>query len=402
MATRFNPGSKSNNGQLPLPTGYETTQGSVDLYLPPCGVEDVDVALFNLFEKEISPFCGGNDSSPLKKIPVIFAAGEKWSLLKNGRPLRDRNNTLLLPLLTIMRTELAQSPSEEMTARGINQSVGEITVNRRLHKSDRDYQNLINKFFLKDQENLAVSTHVSSSQLTTDRRLGELSDTKDAMNGKLLQPYLNNNIVETIVVPTPQFYTAKYQITIWTQYMQHANQIMEKVITSFLPQVQGWKLETPKGYWFVASVDGGSYALENNFDDMSQQERFIKYSFNVNVPAYFFVSQTPGSPIPIKRYISSPIIKFESLTASPSVVADQDPNSIDDQYELGTDDPTLPMEIHPKRPKLFPRDNLSIFGSNYRVRSASSNGETVYSKNNYSLGDLEIELTNVFPGDSKE
>jgi hypothetical protein len=377
------------------------------------------VALFNLFEKEIAPLCGGGDSTPLKKVPVIFAAGEKWSLLKKGKPLRDRNNTLLLPLITIMRTEVSQMPNEDIAGRGINQNVGEIVVRRRLDKSDRGYQSLINKILLKNQDNVAESSG-SLNRLTTGREIGKLSDTI-GKTGALLTPNLTNNIFETIVVPTPQFYTAKYQVTVWTQYVQHANQIMEKIVTSFLPQGQSWRLDTPKGYWFIASLDGGTFPMETNFEDMSQQERFIKHTFNVNVPAYFFVSDVPGAPIPIKRYVSSPIISFDVKSFSPVEVGNsQQQNS----YVLGSDDPTLPLDtqqnvrkdqreggfrqqkVYPiyqedvvtSQTQIFAEDpavknaSRSALSQNFvRVINTSPSGEVVYS--GASLGDLEIIVT---------
>ena len=340
MATRFKTGAVKNYGQVPLQSGYENSYGSSELFIPSCGLEDVDVALFNLFDKEIAPQFGGTDSTPLSKTPVIFAAGEKWSMLKNGRPLRDRNGSLLLPLITIMRNEVSQDLSADIAGRGINQHVGEIVIRRKLDKSDREYQNLINRILLPNQSNVAVNKSIVGSdhqQVVTNRVIGELSKDIDVVRGALLKPNLSNNVYETIVVPTPQFYTAKYQITVWAQYMQHTNQILERIITSFLPQGQNWKIETPKGYWFIASVDGGSYAMETNFDDMSQQERFLKYTFNVNVPAYFFASTVPGNPVPVKRYVSSPNIKFETLSAE-FKTTDQG------NYELGSDDPTLPFD----------------------------------------------------------
>lgn len=345
MATRFKTGSRQNFGQKPLPTGYENSSGTPDIVIPSCGIEDVDVAMFNLFEKEIAPECGGIGSMPVSKVPVIFAAGEKWALLKRGRPIRDRNNTLLLPLITIMRTDFNQTAAEDITGRGINQQVGEIVIRRRLDKSDRDYQNLINKFLLPNQENLAVNQNSDkvSGQVSTGKKTGSLAFSKARRDGAYLSPHRVNNVYETIVVPTPQFYTIKYQVTVWTQYTQHSNQILEKIISSFLPQGMSWKLDTPKGYWFVAKVDDGSYAVETNFEDMSQQERFIKNTFTVTVPAYFFVSAAPGMPVPVKRYVSSPIVSFESLNEFDDVLEIGE-TKIDSSYVLGSDDPTLPLD----------------------------------------------------------
>lgn len=401
MSTRFKVASKKNYGQSSLPTGYENVAGVPDIVIPSCSIEDVDVAMFNLFDKEISAQCGGIDGGEVKKVPVIFAAGEKWALLKKGRLLRDRNNTLLLPLITIMRNEVNQNISEDVAGRGINQQTGEIVIRRRLDKSDRDYQNLINKFFLHNQEGV-IETQPKI------RKIGSLSDTKVSRDGAYLAPNLLNNVYETIVVPSPQFYTAKYQVTIWTQYTQHANQILEKVFSSLLPQGQSWRLDTKKGYWFVAKMSDGSLSTETNFEDMTQQERYIKHTFEVHVPAYFFATVAPGSPVPVKRYISSTAINFELDIDA----AAEDHQLPEEEYSLGSDDPTLPLDevgnscTHQRstgwrQQKIYPiNDAVSLTNDPaanslprgyVKVKNSTSRGETVYSGT--SLGGLEIKVT---------
>lgn len=426
MATRFKSNSRTRYGQTPLPTGYENTSGTTDVSIPSCGIEDVDAAIFNLFEKEIAPESGGIKGTPVSKVPVIFAAGEKWALLKKGRPLRDRNNTLILPLLTIMRTELNQTSSDDITGRGINQQMGEIVVTRRLDKSDRNYQSLINKLLLPNQDNLAVGSPALTTPdgLSTQRKIGELHGNKWVSDGAYLKQHRLNNIYETLVVPMPQFYTAKYQVTVWSQYTQHANQIVEKIFSSFLPQAQSWRLDTAKGYWFVAKIEDGSLAMETNFEDMSGQERFIKHTFVVVVPAYFFVSSAPGTPVPIKRYVSSPTIRFESTTNESSEMNSFESES---EYVLGSDDPTLPLDlqknnrrdqrtpgwrpqkVYPVVPDTDSPEDLLAYGNDLvlgdeesqrvaasrnqviKTVSVTSKGETVYS--GASLGDLEIVVT---------
>jgi len=339
MTTRFNAQDSNNYGIPGVKSGYDGGVKS-DLSIPPCGIEDVDMALFNLFDKEIDLTVGGQDSAPLKKVPVIFAAGEKWALLKNGKPLRDRTNTLIIPLVTIMRTGLSQSP-DDIVGRGINQQTGEIVVRRRLDKTDRNYQNLVNRLLITNQRNVAVSGSMQTvlNQLTTDRNVGQLSEDDPTRSGAVLLSNSKNNIFETIVVPSPQFYTAAYEVTVWTQYTQHMNQIIEKLMSSFLPQAQSWKLVTPKGYWFIASVDGGSFNIETNFDDMSTAERFIKCNINLKVPAYVWASSAPGIPVPVKRYVSSPTIDF-----SIDVVDIETPEEYSNNVVLGSDDPTLPLD----------------------------------------------------------
>lgn len=341
MPTRFNSNSKPNFDVSGIQSGYGTKSSPTELSIPPCGVEDADEALFNLFDKEI-PFqvsTSDKNRQELKKVPIIFSAAEKWALAKKNRGVRDRNGALILPLITVIRTTIQQDPAEDITGRGINQQTGEITVKRRLDNSDRGYQGLINRLALQHQTNLAVSpTMADDGQLATDRAIGDLADDPTVVEGGLMLSDRKNNIYETIVLPTPQFFTALYEVTFWAQYTVQMFQLVELLIASFLPQGNAWKLDTPKGYWFVATVDSNSYESENNADDMSQEERMIKYKFTVKVPGYILASAVPGAPIPIKRYVSSPVISFDiGINAG-----EQLGSGIDDPF-LGSDDPTLQM-----------------------------------------------------------
>lgn len=344
MTTRFNAIDQVNRGVSGVKSGYDSENKS-DFTIPSCGIEDVDVGLFKLFENEIQPMVGGIDTAEVKKVPVLFAAGEKWALLKRGKPIRDKTNTLILPLVTIMRTSVTQA-REDITGRGINQQTGELFIRRRLDKQDRNYQNLINKFFVINQPNTFVGSEDATltNQAITSRKIGALRNSQEVSSGGLLVTNRRNNVYETLVVPAPHFYTVVYSVTIWTQYTQHMNQIIEKMVASFLPQAQSWKVTTPKGYWFLASVEGGSFPIETNFEDMSTTERYIKCTFSVNVPAYFWALTAPGMPVPVKRYVSSPIIEFKlSQDGLPNPSPDPQEEYLNN-FLVGNEDPTLPMD----------------------------------------------------------
>jgi hypothetical protein len=321
-----------------LPTGYQG-KPAPDVVVPAVGIEDVDRALFKLFNEEIRFIVSGNGVDQ-KRVPVVFFAGEKWALNKRLKALKDRNNTLILPLITAVRTTLTQDPALDITGRGINQQTGEIVINRRLDKSDRAYQGLINRLMLRNQANLAVTpSEVEPGQLSTLGEIGDLEDDPTVQQGGLLLPNRQKNVYETIVIPAPQFFTAKYDVTLWSQYTGHMNQMLEAMISSFLPQGNSWRLDTPQGYWFMASVDGNQYTADTNTDDYSQEERLIRYKLVINVPGYILASGTPGAPVPVRRYISSPTISFQVSTGGSESIGN---DSIDDPF-LGADDPTLPL-----------------------------------------------------------
>ena len=367
MPSRFNSKSKENHGVLPLPTGYPNSDEISNYVIPPVGIEDVDVGIFNLFDKEIPFVVGGSEGQESKKVPVVFAGGEKWALIKKNKPLRDKIGSLILPLITIVRPNITQNSAEDLAGRGINQKTGEITITRKLDKSDRSYQNLINRFFINGQESLAVNEPVSEDgQLYTSNRIGDLRNDDFTMGSSYLTPNRLNNVYETIVIPSPQFYTANYEITIWTQYTHHMNQILETMISSYLPQTQGWRIDTPKGYWFVAIASDETYTAETNFDEMSQDERTIKYKFNVKVPAYILAASAPGIPIPVKRYVSCPNIVFSTVASSEPTGHVDSVNGIVEDPFIGADDPTLPIDD-----RQSPREDQRRTNGNYLFSGAS-------------------------------
>lgn len=332
MTTRFNVKSCG------LRSGYSNPNTTNDFTIPSCGIEDVDKAVFNLFDKEI-PFTV-QSVQELQKVNVIFAAGEKWAVIKNKKSIRDRQGRLILPLITIGRTSITQDKTLDITGRGINQQTGEMIICRRLASDDRNYQNLINRLYIKNQANVATNT---SNKITTTREIGKLFDDVDVKSGAILKTNKKKNIWETITIPTPQFYTAKYEIIIWTQYTTHMNQLLECFVSAQLPQGNAFKIANPNnsGYWFVATVTDNQYDPENNFDDMFEQDRIIKYKFNIEVPAYILATSVPGTPVPVRRYLSATEIEFSLSTDS---TENGSTTTVKDPF-LGMDDPTLPSQI---------------------------------------------------------
>lgn len=342
MPTRYNSNSTPRFGVSGLPSGYGGISAPDALTIPSVGIEDVDVALFSLLDRDIPFNVSVSDRNRLetKRVPVVFGSGEKWAKIKKTRGMRDRNGTLIIPLITVVRTNIQQLSNEDIVGRGINQQTGEIVIKRRLDKSDRGYQNLINRLLVPHQSNLAISPSAADpGQLTTLREQGVLADDPTVQDGGLLMSDRTNNVYETIVVPAPQFFTAMYEVTFWTQYTVQMVQLVEQLISSFLPQGNAWRLDTPKGYWFVATVDSNVYAPDNNDEDTSQEERIIKYKFNIKVPGYIMATGVPGAPVPLKRYVSSPTISFDVGLSTGEV---SDSETVPDPY-LGSDDPTLPM-----------------------------------------------------------
>jgi hypothetical protein len=149
-----------------------------------------------------------------------------------------------------------------------------------------------------------------NSTISTDRNIGENSNDFDIRKGAFLSPKINKNIYEFLVMPQPQFFVAEYEVTIWVQYFEHMNEILDKLMSSyFAPAQRTLKVDTAKGYWFVAYFDG-SYTIEDNADSNAGEETIRKCSISVKIPGYTFASKSPGVPLAIRRYVSAPVVNF--------------------------------------------------------------------------------------------
>jgi hypothetical protein len=298
-----------------------------DYDVPSCTIEDVDRALFELFDKQL-PFTYEYKGS-VRRSPVIFATGERFAVLRRKEPLRDRAGALILPLVSIMRTGVTQAPG---LGAGTNQNVP-LTIKKRLSVKDPLYQQLINKQGLINSDDLASSAAKSTALSgslpgrVATRRLG-YEKTVATLDGEVLAPDLGKNIFEIITLPPPKYYTATYEITFWTQYTTQMNNMLMALMSLYQSYSQRtFKLETSKGYWFVGYFDE-TLSPGNNFDDFTDSERLVRYSFNITIPAYIIGSAFQGSQNVLRKYLSAPDISFTADVLSVGDFAQAPPANV--------------------------------------------------------------------------
>jgi len=285
-----------------------------DFNLQSCTIEDVDRAVFNLLNNSL-PFTYKHKEGT-KRAPVIFATGERFAVLRRKKPLRDKSGALILPLVSVMRKSITQSPT---MGAATNQNV-EHTIKKRLSSQDPIYQRLVNKMQLDNSDNLASDSALVKSDgegLVTGSADGRIatrrkaaSTSLDIRNGKITSPNFGNNIFEIITMRPPKYFTASYEVTFWAQYTMQMNDMLMAMMSLYQSYGQRtFKLETDKGYWFVGYV-GDDLSSGDNFSDSTDNERLIRYSFDITVPAYLVGDAYPTSRKTISRFISAPEINF--------------------------------------------------------------------------------------------
>ena len=332
MSTRYRAGDPRG-----VPSGYEGNATPDEVRVPSCGIEDLDKAFFRTLRDKVM-FQVSNDPGKQQKVPIVFATGEKWSMIKSGRAIRDKDGTLILPLITVRRSAIEQA-KEDVNGRGMNQHVGQMTVRTQLDPRDRAYQNILNKLGLVNSEDVPGDREFGNDgSLSTDRgsTLANAQD-NDVRAGGLLAPKLGVNAWQIISLPTPQFYTATYEITIWAQYVHHMNQMLEQLMSSYLPTGnRTMKLDTDKGYWFVAYFEEG-VSSEDNVENSTGEELVRKYKLTVKVPGYIVESGAPGIPSGLRKYVSAPQIAFATGGEGVDTFLDEGVPASSDPYEAADD-----------------------------------------------------------------
>ena len=320
-----------------------------DFTVPSCTVEDVDRAIFKLFDQDLDLFY--RQEGAVVRVPVIFATGERFAILSRNKPLRDDNDTLILPLVSIARSAIQKDMSRGM---GTNQNAP-VTIKRRLSKEDPVYQRIMNKEALKNQDDRAHSSHKLGSSRGKGTKPGQIATRRNLpttnpayRSGRLLSGIGTNNVYEIFELPRVNYYTATYDITIWTQYTQQMNDlIMAFMDSAHTGSKITFRVETEKGYYFVAYLDGG-FSPANNFEEFTDDERIVRYSFTMSVPAYIINSNHEGSRNQIRRFISAPQITFDMVTVNAPLTQKQKvgiPSGKSKDFlltHLGTEDDPLP------------------------------------------------------------
>lgn len=237
----------------------ETQRNNVEF--DPITIERIDRAVRDWFDKTVDARCI-TTASDSHKIPVIFSTGERYALRRKG--IRDKNGLLILPLISIRRTAFDNDPS--MQALGVQ--VPELTISRRIAPKTNNIQNNIQR--------------LSSA-------------------GIPIYGPGPGAVYEFASVPFPTRHVITYELVIQASFTRQMNSVLEKLFfemdqrNSFIApfendgrktsrgDVEGTTPKIKGGYivgFFDSSVADGS-----NTDEFTDQERIIRYSTQLRVPA---------------------------------------------------------------------------------------------------------------------
>jgi|TARA_R110000824_G_scaffold1546_1_gene7671 hypothetical protein len=200
-------------------------------------LKDIDTSVMSYIKNVIKPTV--QEANEQVKVTIMYGNEERWKSVRKRGVMRDKNNSLILPLIMLKRTAVEKSD----------------TLPGYEHDIRRKYTEVVRK-----------------SGWSKDNRYSKFS----VQNGNL-------PVYENLVTTIPNYVNMTYEFVLWTNFIEQMNPLIETF------------MEHDKTYWgdkdtyrFVCSLDSVSDASEMN----QEGERFIKSTFSVSTKAYLLPEET--------------------------------------------------------------------------------------------------------------
>tara|TARA_B100000287_G_C20481996_1_gene721526 strand:+ start:29 stop:892 length:864 start_codon:yes stop_codon:yes gene_type:complete len=222
-------------------------------------LKDVDTSILSHVKDIMKPTI--RDANETFKVPVMYGNEERWKAVRKRGVLRDKNQSLILPLIMLRRTEVSRN---DLSGQGFP------------HDIKRKYVDVVRN-----------STWSKENQY----------DRFSAQQG-------NQPVYENVVTGMPNYSDITYEFVLWTNFIEQMNPLIE----SFVDQSHTYWGDGEK-IKFLCNIDSVSDASEMNQDG----ERFIKSTFSVLTKAYLL-------PEYLNSVVTNKVSNMKKFTTTSRVV----------------------------------------------------------------------------------
>ena len=199
---------------------------------------------------------------------MLWVTAERAYQIKHNKDLRDNEETLILPLISINRSSVTKEPNfkgtvyaniyPEPDARG-----GTITVARQINqKKTAEFQNAQSKRKYGVDNNVAAKSYNSSKRNMTTQKV----------------------VYETITIPLPVWVKVRYEITVRTEYQQQLNELIRPFFTIAGNSPMPPRIEN-EGHFYEVFIDG-SFANNSNKANLGMAQRNYETTIGIDVLGY--------------------------------------------------------------------------------------------------------------------
>ena len=198
------------------------------------GVKEIDTAVIKHIRNVMKPKI--REQNEIISVPVLYGNEERWKSIQDRGTLRDKNGSIILPIIVIKRTSLAMNDQMPLS-------------------------------FDNDVKGKFISVVRSSSGWSKSNRYDRFA----VLTGQ--QP-----VQEFVKTGMPDFVVCTYQIVMMTSFIEQMNELnnlwVEHLETYFGDQTS---------YRFLSSLDGD---ISNEIEMESQGERMIRNELTLEIKGY--------------------------------------------------------------------------------------------------------------------
>lgn len=228
---------------------------------------DVDAAFYAWWNEKLNVHLVNNKGFK-EKIPMIFVAPERWNVARRDG-IRDDNGLVVLPLIAISRSGMSIS-NDLPTSRHFADTKQQIVYHQEV-----------------DPKSSVLAEAVRNQ--------------RQAKNDIILDQKVP--IYQIYTRTAPDHYSLTYQVKIWTPYIEHMNQFIQKMSQKFdYLSVKSFTFKTKAGYYLVA-FQSDDIEDDSNTSDYSEDERIIRKTFTFTVGAYIH-AENDENKAPFRKYFS--------------------------------------------------------------------------------------------------
>tara|TARA_Y100001937_G_C7058738_1_gene302684 strand:+ start:160 stop:1029 length:870 start_codon:yes stop_codon:yes gene_type:complete len=223
-------------------------------------LKDIDTSVISHIKDIMTPTI--REANETIKVPILYANEERWKNFRKRGVLRDKNGSLILPLIMIKRTDT--SFNDQMPLSFDHDVSGEFVKVVRAKKYSPEHR----------YDRFSVQTGMKPS-------------------------------FETITTGMPDFVLCNYNVVILTNYIEQMNHINE-LFLEHLETYWGGKTE----YKFLSGLDG---AISNVTEMEVTGERLIKNEFGISIKGYVipeYTNKVTGHTAEIARNTSPNRVTF--------------------------------------------------------------------------------------------
>ena len=225
------------------------------------GLTDIDTTVIRHMKNVMKPIV--REANEIIKVPVMYGNEERWKSIRNRGVLRDKNNTIILPVIVIKRTGVAMNDQMPLS-------------------------------FDNDVQGKFISVVRSSNGWSKNNRYDRFS----VLTGQ-------KPVEEFIKTGMPDFVVCTYNIVMMTAFMEQMNDL-NTIMVEHLETYWG----DSTSYRFVSSLEGD---ISNEVQMESQGERLIRNELTISIKGYMipeFTDNVFGKTSEMKRAYKPKKVSF--------------------------------------------------------------------------------------------